>query len=87
MSVDQLTVLAVALNVSPLSLLMPETWASDEEAWLSGTPEVMSGDLLDWLRADGPLEGREGAGAAEASIALQMWRRRALPPWSWAALT
>ena len=87
-SVDQLTVLAILLDVSPLSLLMPETYAADLEApRLAGTPEVLGGDLLDWLRADAPLDSLTGVGEAEAAIHRQMWQRRALPPWSWAALT
>jgi len=89
-SVDQLTALATALDVSPLSLLMPETWAADvEEVRLTGTPVVLGGDLLSWLRADAPLrEGfAEGAGEAEVAIHKQMWQRRSLPPWSWTTLT
>jgi len=57
--VDDLVALSVALNVSPATLLMPN---SDEEAAdtsLTGTGTLKANDMWDWLTANNPLPDGE----------------------------
>lgn len=83
---DELTALAVALDVSPVTLLMPradEPYSQDVEVRLSGTGYVYAGVLLDWLRGDGPLDADVQTSPAEQTYFATAHRRRALPNWAW----
>ncbi|OKH71949.1 hypothetical protein EB73_09730 [Mycobacterium sp. SWH-M3] len=77
-NVDQLTALAAALGVSPLTLLLPHTDAPDTEVMLSGTSPERADDLYLWLRGERSLTDdllddweREG------------FRRAANPSWTY----
>lgn len=83
--VDDLTSIALALDVSPISLLMPHTESEDDPAEVSGHDEpVRAGVLWGWLRTSGAL--RDPAGASESTRRAMVvdwvsWARRATPPW------
>jgi transcriptional regulator with XRE-family HTH domain len=49
--VDDLMALAAALNVSPITLLMPETSTGEETVQVTGRPPDEAGAVWDWLRA------------------------------------
>lgn len=53
---DDLMALAVALDVSPLTLLMPPTNSADD-AIITATGTVTAGRLWRWLAAEAPLTG------------------------------
>ncbi len=79
-SVDQLTALATALDVSPIALLMPGSGPeNDHRVKLTGTPTVLSLAMLPWLRGDVPIRAEEWDDAFE----VEAFRRRSLPSWSW----
>ena len=79
-SVDQLTCLAMALDVSPIALLMPESGPeNDHRVKLSGTPTVLSLGFLPWLRGDVPFD----AALWDDAFEVEAFRRRSLPEWSW----
>ncbi|RIS62547.1 helix-turn-helix domain-containing protein [Mycobacteroides abscessus] len=86
-TVDDLTALAVALGVSPITLLLPfakptDGYDADCELSLTGTlpqyPEVM----IDWLRGDAPLDANV-MDAREREFEAETFRRGALPEWFW----
>ena len=82
-SVDQLTSLADALEVSPLALLMPYSVTGDAElVGVTGTRAVEGLTLWNWLRADYPLD-YVPSGAADEEHAAQVFERRSTPPWAW----
>lgn len=79
-NVDQLTALAAALGVSPITLLMPlpDDGNPDTEVMLSGTSPETARDMDAWLRGERSLTWellddweREG------------FQRAANPPWTW----
>lgn len=79
-NVDQLTCIAAALGVSPMTLLMPlpEDGDPDAEVMLSGTSPETARDMDLWLRGEQPLTAslmddweREG------------FRRQSNPPWTY----
>ncbi|MDO3357772.1 helix-turn-helix domain-containing protein [Mycobacteroides abscessus] len=79
-NVDQLTALAAALGVSPMTLLMPlpDDGNPDAEVMLSGTSPETAHDMDLWLRAEQPL----------TAYLMDDWeqegfRRAANPPWAW----
>jgi transcriptional regulator with XRE-family HTH domain len=54
--VDDLAVLALALNVSPAALLMPSAGHVDDQVQVTGCPESHNAELVwDWLVAEKPL--------------------------------
>ncbi|MDZ4235260.1 MAG: helix-turn-helix transcriptional regulator [Dietzia sp.] len=56
--VDDLMALAVALRVSPITLLMPHTGTDRDEVTAAGLNHpVSAANLWTWLRADRPMEG------------------------------
>lgn len=69
---DDLVALAVALGVSPVTLLMPPSESSDDGVTVTGVKnQVDAWGIWQWLRADQPLvQGDE----------LRFWDR-ALPGW------
>ncbi len=75
--VDDLTAIALALGVTPITLLMPQTEAPEDQAVLTGLVDsIPSGALWGWL-------------TAERSIVISLgelieFYKRALPPWAWA---
>ncbi|MBN7561396.1 helix-turn-helix domain-containing protein [Mycobacteroides abscessus] len=86
-TVDDLTALAAALGVSPITLLLPHAkpqdgYDADCEMRLTGTrpqyPEVM----IDWLRGDAPLDANV-VNAREREFEAETFRRDALPEWFW----
>lgn len=58
-SVDQLTALAAALGVSPMTLLMPYVDDPDEEVVLAGTSYERAEDMVAWLRGERSLSHAE----------------------------
>ena len=82
-SVDDLTALAAALGVSPVTFLLPYDPSSPPPdpqtvpARLTGTPEVPLNQLVNWVRGDASLDTDADAHTTEA------FRRGALPPWLW----
>ena len=71
--VDDLAAFAVALGVSPLSLLIPDS--SDPHSPVSYTAvsgPITAGELADWIRIQFPLPG--------TTSVLEFWSR-ALPSW------
>jgi transcriptional regulator with XRE-family HTH domain len=79
-SVDQLTALATALSVSPITLLMPQVLTENTELIrLTGTEEVTGMAALAWLQGEAPIDMHEWADAFE----VEHFRRRSLPPWAW----
>ncbi|MGA5466574.1 helix-turn-helix domain-containing protein [Mycobacterium sp. NPDC050041] len=79
-SVDDLMALAVALRVSPITLLMPDSVDRDTPVTVTGITERYAADLLwKWLRADWALP-RRGDDASElfdlVAPSLPAWERR-----------
>lgn len=72
---DDLVALAVALGVSPVTLLMPSGVAGDDVVTVAGT-EFKAAVLWEWLIAEWPFPG---SGLAE-------FFARALPPWKLAVV-
>lgn len=72
-TVDELTALAAALDVSPLTLLVPPT---EPDFGLTGTGEPTPAVLLRWLQGRSPLQGTDDPFEVEA------FQRRALPEWA-----
>ncbi|MCB1257113.1 MAG: helix-turn-helix domain-containing protein [Microthrixaceae bacterium] len=81
-SVDQLTALAAALGVSPITLLTPldnpEHPDPEAETILSGTSYERAEDMYDWLRGEKSLTWDQMDGWEREG-----WRRRAAPKWAW----
>ncbi|WP_422748608.1 XRE family transcriptional regulator [Mycobacterium sp. WMMD1722] len=83
--VDDLTSLALALDVSPVTLLMPYTETDDEPAEVTGRAEAVKASILwDWLRTASTLHGPDGGDDGRSAILLEWvtWVRRAAPSWS-----
>ncbi|WP_407664030.1 helix-turn-helix domain-containing protein [Mycolicibacterium fallax] len=82
-TVDDLTVIACALGISPVTLLMPvhspDIGDNRPVAELTGTPELPVRRLCDWVRGDAPPTETEDAHEIEA------YRRQNLPRWLWDA--
>ncbi|OHT49657.1 Putative regulator or DNA-binding protein [Mycobacteroides abscessus subsp. massiliense] len=83
-SVDQLTCIAAALGVSPITLLTP--WVADgdadpdpgAEAMLSGTSPERAEDIYLWLRGDRSLTDE-----LLDDFEREAFRRQVNPPWTW----
>jgi transcriptional regulator with XRE-family HTH domain len=73
--VDDLMALAVALKVSPVTLLMPDTSSKDAEVAVTGLPTYSAEQIWTWLLADDlgyyPVEYES----------LEAFFRRAWPQW------
>ncbi|MGV0735265.1 helix-turn-helix transcriptional regulator [Mycobacterium syngnathidarum] len=69
--VDDLTAIAVALGVSPVTLLMPSNVSADEIVTLADA-EFKAAALWEWLIAEWPFPQQSG---------LAEFYARALPPW------
>ncbi|RWA22691.1 hypothetical protein MBRU_12135 [Mycolicibacterium brumae DSM 44177] len=79
-TVDDLTVFAAALHVSPVALLMPESILEDTEmVSLTGVDRALPMLLLPWLRGQEPFD----EGDLRDPDAVEQFRRRSLPPWAW----
>jgi transcriptional regulator with XRE-family HTH domain len=78
-TVDDLMTLAVALDVWPISLLMPEADNDQTEVTASGvnTP-IPAEDLWGWLRSDRALRGDNNDWVETMHVAFPMWRVRQL---------
>ncbi len=75
-TVDDLVALAVALGVSPVTLLMPNTETGDEEVGVTGMADsVTAMTLWRWLMAELPMQGDR-----RIPIAFQLDAR---PEWWW----
>lgn len=68
---DDLVALAVALEVSPIALLMPDSAAHDSTVTATGTGDQSARNLLLWLRADGPLP--QQLRTANMNLSLPEW--------------
>ena len=79
-TVDDLTSLAVAFGVSPITFLMPWT-TDDRESYiqLSGTPEVLPFGMLAWLQGRAPIHPEDWVDAWK----VEGFQRESLPPWAW----
>lgn len=79
-SVDQLTALAAALGVSPVTLLtpIPDDESPDTEVILSGTSPERASDMHLWLRGD-----RSLTDDMLDDFEREAFRRLANPPWTW----
>jgi len=84
--VDDLMVLSVALNVSPLSLLLPWTARPRLQASVTGwTRHETSEALWRWGTGDQPLEMSEQLEDAESDVSV--FRDHSLPAWLSVAVT
>ncbi|MBI2700043.1 MAG: helix-turn-helix transcriptional regulator [Mycobacterium sp.] len=73
---DDLVALALALGVSPVTLLMPETADRDEPVVATGLEKAWPAeDLWKWLRGDGPLSAKRDFDE------LIDFMQRAVPAW------
>jgi transcriptional regulator with XRE-family HTH domain len=70
-SIEELFAMALALNVSPLTLLVPE--AEDEHVEITPTTTVTSSEVGLWVAGDNPL--------SNAGVPAWMDWVRELPPW------
>jgi transcriptional regulator with XRE-family HTH domain len=80
--VDDLMALAVALGVSPATLLAPDTTVGDEMVLATGLRELRADSLWFWLKAEAAL-WQEGGGRdwiEFASVAWPTWTRRSYGP-------
>jgi transcriptional regulator with XRE-family HTH domain len=60
-TVDDLVALALALGVSPVTLLMPDTKSDDQLIQITGVKDRVNARVLwDWLRAEEPLFSERG---------------------------
>ncbi|GAA4374167.1 helix-turn-helix domain-containing protein [Paeniglutamicibacter cryotolerans] len=59
--VDDLVALSVALNVAPVTLLMPNTDARDETVQMTGISDHEAEEVWKWVRADRKLGGSSDA--------------------------
>jgi hypothetical protein len=86
-SIDDLTVLAWTLGISPITFLMPvdrPDTPTAEVAFeepvqpfaLTGTPEAPLRALVDWVRGEAPLD-------TDDPHRVEAFRRRSLPWWLW----
>jgi hypothetical protein len=71
--VDDLVSIAVALEVSPITLLMPSTQTSDERVAIAGV-DISAAMLWNWLRAERGIPIVSGALIEFYSRALPTWR-------------
>lgn len=69
--VDDLVALAVALKVSPITLLMPTHLTPDDSVLATAVGDLPADELFAWLRGDAPLP--DDAGPAPRSWALPQW--------------
>ena len=81
--VDDLMALALALDVSPATLLMPESMTLDEPVEATGVPDDLTGEQLwSWLVANRPLHIPAGDLAGKDANDLLTWWARSRPRWS-----
>lgn len=74
-SVDQLTALAAALDVSPMALLVPdEAMENGDIVALTGTGDITAERLIAWLRCEMPLEATD-----LDEFDVVSWQRSTLP--------
>lgn len=74
-TVDDLMAFSVALGVSPVTLLMPESATGDERVSVSGVKnEVRTQELWDWLRGNYPLPGDDRLPLIYRAAAWPQWR-------------
>lgn len=73
---DDLVALAVALDVSPLTLLTPKSHGVDTTVIATGTGHVAALDLWQWMRTDLPL-----GGSLEDVTGNLEFQWRSKPPW------
>ena len=72
---DDLVSLAVALGVSPISLLLPAGTSQDAEVRITGARTAKAERVWGWLSASYPLEGSV---LAFFNVALPPWERDAV---------
>ncbi len=78
--VDELTALAMTLDVSPIALLMPYTETANDDVAVTGMQHVVGARwVLDWLRGDAPVQPEDAVDDHEVAS----FRRRSLPSWAW----
>lgn len=69
---DDLLAIAVALEVSPVGLLMPVSGSADSMVTATGTGELPADNLLPWLRAEAPLP--QQVRTANMHLSLPEWQ-------------
>lgn len=72
---DDLVSIAVALDVSPITLLMPDSEDRGEQVVVTGGGEQSSEQVWKWLRAERPL------GDVDNASDLLNWAAAAFPSW------
>lgn len=73
---DDLMALAVALDVSPITLLLPNSFEGDEPVDVTGVPDPCTAEALwKWLRAERPFTG------VADGVELLKFVERAWPAW------
>jgi transcriptional regulator with XRE-family HTH domain len=73
-TVDDLVAIALALGVSPITLLMPDTKTEDQLVKITGfRGRVSATALWDWLQAEEPLRSER--------VGHLMFMARSWPPW------
>lgn len=73
--VDDLIAFAVALGVSPITLLMPESAKAEDAVMVTGCDEqIVAGQAWEWLQANLPLPG--------SGDSVVTFYARALPAWA-----
>jgi transcriptional regulator with XRE-family HTH domain len=83
--VDDLAALAIALQVSVPSLLMPPVTdeADQIEDAVTGAPVSYASSLWEWLTAQAPPNAWPVYGRPKDEFEIERWRRDATPPWTW----
>jgi hypothetical protein len=79
-TVDELTSLAAALGVSPITLLMPSADEPDDAVEVTGAGQRGAGPTLQWLQGTLPLGLEE---EWQDAFETEAFRRRSLPRWAW----
>lgn len=74
-TIDDLMAFAVALGVSPVTLLMPESAAGDQKVTVSGVEaEISAQEAWDWLRGNYPLPGDDRLPTVYRAATWPQWR-------------
>lgn len=78
--VDDLVSIALALNVSPSTLLMPSTQTAGDKVTATGMKAVLAQEMWDWVTA-------ASSGPPGSEIIDMDWVLRARPPWTFRPMT
>jgi transcriptional regulator with XRE-family HTH domain len=80
---DDLVALAVALEVSPITLLMPAVIAANDRVTITGVRDELYADQVwSWLTADGPLPRTLEESQVRGPMTQMMFGANAWPPFA-----